>query len=47
VGRRLTTPPEEAIRFAAAVTTLKQERPGPWRGTLDDATAVLAGTRVQ
>ena len=45
VGRRLTTPPKEAIRFAAAVTTLKQERPGPWRGGFDDVTALLADSR--
>lgn len=43
VGKRLSAPPKEAVRFAAAVTTLKQERPGPWRGTLDDVAAVLAG----
>jgi sugar/nucleoside kinase (ribokinase family) len=34
LGRRLTASPAEACRFAAAVTTLKQEQPGPWRGTL-------------
>ena len=39
LGARLTRPPEEAGRLAAAVTTLKQERPGPWRGTLDDVKA--------
>lgn len=43
VGRRLSAPAEEACRFAAAVTTLKQEQPGPWRGTLADVAAVLAG----
>ena len=32
VAKRLTADPEEACRWAAAVTTLKQERPGPWRG---------------
>jgi len=45
VGKRLSVSPEEACRFAAAVTTLKQEQPGPWRGTLDDVAAVLAGRR--
>ena len=35
-------PPEEAARFAAAVTTFKQGQPGPWRGTLDDMATVLA-----
>ena len=43
VGKRLSAPVEEACRFAAAVTTLKQEQPGPWRGTLDNVAAVLAG----
>ena len=41
-GKRLSVPVEEACRFAAAVTTLKQEQPGPWRGTLTDVAAVLA-----
>ena len=36
LGRRLSSPPEEATRLAAAVTTLKQENPGPWRGDLAD-----------
>jgi len=42
VGKRLSVPVEEACRFAAAVTTLKQEQPGPWRGPLTDVAAVLA-----
>ena len=45
VGKRLSAPAEEACRFAAAVTTLKQEQPGPWRGMLDDVAALLAGRR--
>ena len=45
VGKRLSASAEEACRFAAAITTLKQEQPGPWRGTLDDVTAVLARSR--
>jgi sugar/nucleoside kinase (ribokinase family) len=45
VGRRLSVSAKEACRFAAAVTTLKQEQPGPWRGTLADVEALLAGTR--
>ena len=40
VGKRLSAPPEEATRFAAAITTLKQERPGPWRGQLADVEAL-------
>ena len=42
LGRRLTGSAEEAARLAGAVTTLKQERPGPWTGTLADAEAVMA-----
>lgn len=42
VGWRLDHGPEEATRLAAAITTLKQERPGPWRGRLEEA-LVLAG----
>lgn len=45
VGKRLSAPAEEACRFAAAITTLKQEQPGPWRGTLDDVAALLASRR--
>ncbi len=42
LGKRLSAPPGEACRFAAAVTTLKQEQPGPWRGSLADVEALLA-----
>ncbi len=42
LGRRLAASPEEACRFAAAVTTLKQEKPGPWSGTLAEAEALMA-----
>lgn len=45
LGRRLIASPEEACRFAAAVTTLKQEKPGPWRGTLADVQAMIASQR--
>jgi sugar/nucleoside kinase (ribokinase family) len=41
LGRRLSAPPEEACRFAAAVTTLKMERPGPFRSTLAEAEAMM------
>jgi sugar/nucleoside kinase (ribokinase family) len=41
LGRRLTAAPREATRLAAAVTTLKQEQPGPWHGTLADVEALL------
>lgn len=43
LGRRLSASPEEACRFAAAVTTLKQEQPGPWRGSLADVERLLEG----
>jgi sugar/nucleoside kinase (ribokinase family) len=36
ITRRLIDNPEEACRWAGAVTTLKQEVPGPWRGTIED-----------
>jgi sugar/nucleoside kinase (ribokinase family) len=41
VGRRLTASAEEACRWAGAVTTLKQESPGPWCGTLAEVEALL------
>jgi sugar/nucleoside kinase (ribokinase family) len=45
LGRRLTASAEEATRLAAAVTTLKQEHPGPWRGSLADVEALLSDSR--
>jgi len=39
LGWRLKASPGEAVRIAAAVTTLKQEQPGPWRGSLADLNA--------
>lgn len=42
LGTRLTRPAEEATRVAAVVTTMKQEQPGPWRGSLDDVHSALA-----
>ncbi|MBN1583154.1 MAG: hypothetical protein JXA89_20765 [Anaerolineae bacterium] len=47
VGRRLDATAEIACRFAAAVTTLKQEEPGPWHGTVDDAERMMAQHRRQ
>ncbi|MEW6230848.1 MAG: PfkB family carbohydrate kinase [Chloroflexota bacterium] len=41
VGKRLETSPEEACRFAAALTSLKMETPGPFRGTMEDVQARL------
>ena len=34
LGKRLSETPAEACRWAAAVTTLKQEKPGPWDGDI-------------
>ena len=42
LGRRLTATAAEAAKLAGAVTTLKQEHPGPWAGTLADAEALMA-----
>lgn len=44
LGKRLSSSPAEATRWAAAITTLKQEQPGPWRGPLSRAQALLAST---
>jgi sugar/nucleoside kinase (ribokinase family) len=40
LGKRLSLTAEEATRWAAAVTTLKQEEPGPWRGSPEDVARV-------
>jgi sugar/nucleoside kinase (ribokinase family) len=42
IGKRLTADPEDACRWAAAVTSLKQERPGPWRGSPADVESRLS-----
>lgn len=34
--------PEESLKFAAALTSLKMEVPGPFRGSLEDVHALLA-----
>jgi sugar/nucleoside kinase (ribokinase family) len=41
LGTRLEAPPERATHVAAAVTSLKQEKPGPWRGSLADVESRL------
>jgi sugar/nucleoside kinase (ribokinase family) len=46
LGRRLTASAQEATRLAGAVTTLKLEKSGPWRGTLSDVEALLEGRRA-
>ncbi len=41
LGQRLTRSAAEATRWAGAVTTLKQEKPGPWYGTMAEAKAIM------
>lgn len=41
LGRRLSFPPQEACRFAAAVTSLKMEKPGPFRGSRQEVEQYL------
>jgi len=41
LGRRLMSSPGEATRFAAAVTSLKQEKPGPWLGPVKQAEELM------
>jgi len=43
LGMRLMASPDEATRVAAAVTTLKLERPGPWRGSRAEVQQLLQG----
>lgn len=40
LAKRLSVEPEEATRWAAAVTTLKQEKAGPWQGGPEDVKRV-------
>jgi len=42
LGKRLSVPAAEATRWAGAVTTLKQEQPGPWSGTVDEVESIFA-----
>ncbi|MDH7487608.1 MAG: PfkB family carbohydrate kinase [Anaerolineae bacterium] len=42
LGRRLSAPPQEACRFAAAVTSLKMEKPGPFKGSRQEVEQYLA-----
>ena len=49
LGKRLTTSAEQACRFAAAVTTLKQEHAGPFQHDLDEVQALyekLGSTKI-
>lgn len=43
VAGRLHSSPAEACRLAAAVTSLKMEHPGPFRGGREDAERFMAG----
>ncbi|MBU0495838.1 MAG: carbohydrate kinase [Chloroflexi bacterium] len=45
LGQRLTMSPAEACRWAAAITSLKQEQPGPWRGDPADIESNLPDER--
>lgn len=36
IAKRLTLPPHKALYFAAALTTLKLEKEGPFRGNIED-----------
>lgn len=40
--KRLTNDPETACRWAAVVTSLKQEVPGPWKGNAKEVERILA-----
>ncbi len=39
LARRLTHGPEDAVRYAAALTSMKMEKPGRFSGTIDDVLA--------
>ncbi len=41
LARRLSSSPGDACRWAAAVTTLKQEKPGPWLGVPEDVERIV------
>ena len=43
MARRLAHGPAEALKFAAALVSLKMESPGPFAGTLDDVLERMAG----
>ncbi len=47
LGRRLLgDPPAKATRFAAALTTLKLERPGPFKGSLEEVERLVNSDRA-
>jgi sugar/nucleoside kinase (ribokinase family) len=41
IAKRLTDSAENACRWAGVITSLKQEKPGPWKGTPDEVEAIL------
>lgn len=41
IAKRLGEDAEVACRWAAAVTSLKQEQPGPWKGTVAEIESIL------
>jgi sugar/nucleoside kinase (ribokinase family) len=43
VAKRLDVDPQTACRWAGVVTSLKQEKPGPWKGNAAEVEAMLAG----
>jgi len=43
VAKRLDADPQTACRWAGVVTSIKQETPGPWRGTPEEVEQILAG----
>lgn len=47
LGQRLSRSPQASTRVAAAITTEKLERPGPWRGSIEDVQALLSAGRAE
>ncbi len=45
ITKRLASDPQTACAWAGAVTTLKQETPGPWKGSFQDVQDILNGVR--
>lgn len=42
IAKRLDNNPETACRWAAEITSLKQEKPGPWKGSAEEIEKALA-----
>ncbi|HBF41689.1 MAG TPA: hypothetical protein DDW19_07990 [Anaerolineaceae bacterium] len=42
IAKRLSLPPKEACNWAGVVTSLKQEVPGPWKGTPQEVARLLS-----